>query len=360
MHEIGLFGPFSLKERRGNSIRIKLQAEGLSENGFDNFCAFSYEEDADVTKYKQTTIGRFVYPKILPLFQRIRKLPCKIVHVHHCLGAMLLRQKYIIDMPSFITLQTNEIYKHEGNPLKRFIVKNIVIPLFLKRIEEKAIKCAENVIVASQSIKEDIIRHIPYIDHSKIVVITNPVDLSKYKISRVKDLVVGVAASDFRDNMDRDCLNAVFEVAQKLPDVKFIIAGTMSKDQESRMKRLNNIELMGKISHDEYIEFLADISVFLNPYMSFWDYGGSKFKLLEAGAAGLAVISSTNGAIGFPDKDCLCIADNIQQITENINKLKDRDFRIAMGLKLRKIIAEKHDYLKEAGKLMDIYKGVLN
>jgi glycosyltransferase involved in cell wall biosynthesis len=360
MYEIGLFGPFSLKERRGNSIRIKLQAEGLLENGFNNFCVFSYEEAPDETKYKQTTIGRFVYPKILPLFQKIRKLPCKIVHVHHCLGAMLLRQKYIIDMPSFITLQTNEIYKHEGSPLERFIVKNIVIPLFLKRIEKKIIKCAENVIVASQSIKEDIIRHIPDIDHSKIVVITNPVNLSKYNISRVKDLVVGVAASDFRDNMDRACLDATFKVAQKLPDVKFIIAGMMSMDQKSMMKRLNNIEVRGKLSHDEYIEFLADISVFLNPYMSFWDYGGSKFKLLEAGAASLAVISSTNGAIGFPDKDCLCIADDIQQITESINKLRDSTYRNIMGSKLRKVIIEKHDYLKESIKLIEIYKGLLN
>ncbi|KPA13816.1 glycosyl transferase group 1 protein, partial [Candidatus Magnetomorum sp. HK-1] len=106
--------------------------------------------------------------------------------------------------------------------------------------------------------------------------------------------------------------------------------------------------------------FLENISVFLNPYMSFWDYGGSKFKLLEAAAAGIPVISTTNGAIGFPDKDALFIGDNIDEITTHINQLKNKELRISKGTFLRNIIIEKHDYINEAKKLIEIYNEVLD
>lgn len=359
MFDIGLFGPFSVKQRRGNSIRIKLQAEGLLKNNFSNFCMYSYEVDNNKKKYNQKEIGKYIYPKIFPLFQKINKLPCKIAHVHHCIGAMLLNQKYILDMPSYMTLQTNEIYKNEGMFLKRILLRKCVIPYFLKNIEKGAINNAVRVIVASESIKNDILKNMN-IDKSKIIIITNPVDISKYKISKKEELIVGVSASNFTDNMDRACLDITTMIAKKLPNVKFYLAGYMSNAQKKILMEIKNIKIFGQLNHLEYINFLENISVFLNPYMSFWDYGGSKFKLLEAAAAGIPVISTTNGAIGFPDKDALFIGDNIDEITTHINQLKNKELRISKGTFLRNIIIEKHDYINEAKKLIEIYNEVLD
>jgi len=359
MFDIGLFGPFSVKQRRGNSIRIRLQAEGLLKNGFNNFCLYSYETDNNEKRYYQKEIGKYIYPKIFPLFQKIKKIPCKIVHVHHCIGATLLKQKYILDMPSFMTLQTNEIYKHEGRFIKRIFLRKCVIPLLLKNIEKKAINNATRVIVASESIKNDIINNME-IDKSKIIIITNPVNISKYKISNKEELIVGVSASDFTDNMDRACLDVALMVAKKFPDIKFYIAGNMSNAQKKELMENQNIKILGQLNHLQYTNFLENISVFLNPYMSFWDYGGSKFKLLEAAAAGLPVISTTNGAIGFPEKSALCIGDNIDEIINHISLLKNKKIRVSNGNALRDIIIKKHDYINEAKKLLDIYKEVLD
>ena len=359
-YHIGLFGPFSLKERRGNSIRILLQADGLSKIGMRDFCLYSYGQNENARGFDQCEIGETVYPKIFPLFQKIKKLPCSIVHVHHCIGAMLLRQDFILDMPSFMTLQTREIYKHEGHLLKRLLVRYIINPLFLKPIERKAILHAKRVIVASDSIKTDICRHIPEVEPDKIVTITNPVELNSYQDTKTANFVVGVAAGDFTDNMDRGCLEVLEQIAGRLPEVEFLMTGHMSKEQLDRIKRVPNVRALGRIEHRRYRKFLNDISIFLNPYLSFWDYGGSKFKLLEAAAAGLPVISTTNGAIGFPDTDKLFIADSVTEFVNCIDQLADPILRRNSGQALKSVIHAKHDHLKEAHKLKELYAEVLS
>jgi glycosyltransferase involved in cell wall biosynthesis len=258
-----------------------------------------------------------------------------------------------------MTLQTKEIYKHEGRLLKRLLIRYLVNPFLLKPVEKKAILGAKRVIVASESIKTDICRNIPAANPDRIVTITNPVDLSAYQDSTVEELVVGVAAGDFTDNMDRGCLETLEQIVERLPEVEFIVTGHMSGEQYERMKKYPNLRALGSVDHHRYRRFLNEISVFLNPYLSFWDYGGSKFKLLEAAAAGLPVVSTTNGAIGFPDTDKLFIADSVTEFVRCIERLAEPSFRLSSGLALKSIVRDKHDHLKEACKLKELYAEIL-
>ncbi len=353
---VGLLGPFSVKERRGNSIRILLQAKGLQKNGFNDFCLYSFEKNPNLTHIKQKTIGKFLFPERFPYLQKIKKLPCDIVHTHHVRGAMILNQDYILDLPSYASLQLNEVYKHNPSVIKRLAVRKILLPFFFRRVERKIFQRAKKIIVASESIKRDILKTIPRIKQDKFALITNQVEPEKYQISKQPELVVGVTASNFADNMDRDCLEVVYLVAKQLPKIKFIVVGLMDKEQKSKVEKVSNIELKGKIDHQDYIKFLSEISVFLNPYLAFWDFGGSKFKLLEAGAAGLAIVSSKAGAIGFEHEEALCLADTPQEIVQQIKRLKDENLRAEKGQTLRKIIEKEHNYITEAKKLINIYK----
>jgi glycosyltransferase involved in cell wall biosynthesis len=357
---VGLFAPFSVRERRGNSIRVLLQADGLRKTGRTDFCLYSYEPTGGEPGYPEEQVGRYVWPKIFPVGQRMAPLPCRLVHVHHCIGAMLLNQPYVLDMPSCMTLQTQSVYRHEGRLLKRLLVRYLVSPLMLARAERRAVLNAKRVIVASDSIRRDVQTHIAALPDDRFVTLTNPVDVSAYHRVPVDGLVVGVSASDFRDNLDRGCLEVTREVAQRLSGVPFVIAGRLSEAQRAGIETLPNVRLLGSIGPDRYRQFLGEISVFLNPYLAFWDFGGSKFKLLEAAAAGLPVISSRAGAIGFPDTDALLLADDVDAIVAQIERLNTSSLRREAGGRVRAIVEAKHGHIQEADKLKALYDEVLS
>jgi len=353
---IGLLGPFSLKARRGNSIRILLQAEGLWKNSFSDFTLYSYEPSHG-TPYPQEKIGGKFFFKKFPLWQKLERLSVDIVHAHHYFGAMILKQPYIVDMPSFMSLQTESVYSHSGGLFKRRIMRHIFNPLFQKRIEKKVILGAKKVIAASQSIKSDLIKHIPELDPEKIAVIYNTVKTEDYPQSSREDFVIGVSASDFRDPMDSGCIDTVIEIALKTK-FRFKVAGAAGKGQIKRMSRVSGIEYLGPLPYRDYISFLNAISVFLVPYSGFRDFGGSKFKLLEAAACGLPVVSTSNGAIGFEPLEALLIGDTTAQIIEKLELLKDGARRKQYGAKLREIIRRDYNYVTEARKLIEIYESV--
>lgn len=358
MSNVALFGPFSLAERRGNSIRILLQAKGLAELGRTDYEVWGYEvpERGDLPMRR---VGERLLPKMLPVGQHLPPMEADLVHAHHFYGAMVLRQPYVIDLPSLISPQIEAMYRGRGPLWKRAILRPIANPLYIRGKELDCIRRARTVVVASAEIRDNL-RDRFGLTGLRYRVVHNPVEMRCYRRSSLDSGVVGLSASDFGDGMDAYCLEALAGLAERHPKTEFHAAGRTSAAQRARLAALPNVRLLGSLNHAAYVDFLASISVFIMPYLAFYDWGGSKFKLLEAGAAGLPVVCSPFGAIGFDSPDSLAMADSLDGFSRALDQLQSADLRRELGEKLHQAIVRDHDHVAQARLLAEAHREALS
>jgi hypothetical protein len=272
---------------------------------------------------------------------------------------MVLRQPYVIDLPSLISPQIEAMYRGRGPLWKRALLRPIANPLYIRGKELDCIRRAKTVVVASVEIRDNL-RDRFGLTGLRYRVVHNPVDMRCYRRSTLDSGIVGLSASDFSDGMDAYCLEALTVLAERHPQIEFQAAGRTSTAQRARLSALPNVRLLGSLNHTAYVDFLACLSIFLMPYLAFYDWGGSKFKLLEAGAAGLPVICSTFGAIGFDSPDCLAIADSLEDFDRELRRLQSAALRRELGDRLHQAIANDHDHISQAQLLADVHRETLS
>lgn len=96
-----------------------------------------------------------------------------------------------------------------------------------------------------------------------------------------------------------DAAKAIFELAGKVPDAEFLLAGTVSTQAEIRAaKRPPNAHLLGSISENVKNILLSAADLAINPVLS---GSGTNLKIVEYLAYGLPCISTPFGARGLPD-----------------------------------------------------------
>lgn len=89
--------------------------------------------------------------------------------------------------------------------------------------------------------------------------------------------------------------------------------------------------------------------------------GGTSFKILEAMASGVPVVTTTLGAEGIGGKNELIIADSTEDIINSLeNLLLDKDLYEKITRNARKIVEEKFDWERIVKKLNSVYKEILN
>ncbi len=350
--KIGILSLKDLRLRWGSTIRQCLQAEGLYKAGFKDFVMYSYGFNKNL--YKQELIpGRLLFKKC-PLFQKIKKLNVDLVHAHQYYSAMILRQKFILDLPSFKTLETGLLYTKHGSIPKRLFFLYFFNPIVQKRIEIKMIKQAEAVVCASESIKKNIINYVKDVDENKLYVVHNTIKVNEYPKSKCKELVVGVVGS-FNDPLNIEALKMTYRIAKKVT-IPIHIVGWMSEKHKSLFKNLKHVKIIGQVDKKGFMSYLNNISIMLLPYPKHCFFGGSKFKLLEAGACSIPVVSSPTGTVGFDHDEVILYGKDINDLIKQIYRLKDSNLRKEYGKKLNKIIKKEHDYIKENKKLIKIYR----
>lgn len=86
----------------------------------------------------------------------------------------------------------------------------------------------------------------------------------------------------------------VVEVARRMPDLRFVIAGAVCDAVKGTMP--DNLTLRGKVSQEEKKQLFQTADVFLNPMR---DGAGMNVKMVEAVGAGLPVVTTAMGRRGF-------------------------------------------------------------
>ena len=147
------------------------------------------------------------------------------------------------------------------------------------------------------------------------------------------------------ENAARWMINEILPLVYRvIPEVHFVIVG---KGSDQVMADINDprITITGKLP--TVLTYLCLVDVALVP-LKF--ESGTRFKIIEAGACKIPLVSTTLGAEGIPVKDGehLLIADEPEEFAEAIVRLlKDRGLANRLALNCHRLINECYsiDYL---------------
>jgi len=146
-------------------------------------------------------------------------------------------------------------------------------------------------------------------------------------------------------------------ISEKLPELKFYIAGRGMPDSFKQLQDKNMI-INGEV--DDAVKFIQSKQMMIVPLFS---GSGIRIKILEAMALGKAIISTSLGAQGIEIEDGkhLIIADTSEQFIEAISKLVlDSNLATELGNNARKLIEEKYNNTKVIERLLMFYEEQIN
>lgn len=186
-------------------------------------------------------------------------------------------------------------------------------------------------------------------DKEKIKIFSNVIDISNYKKQtepkNFKKPSLYIAGSFFSETCPMMkgtmwFLQNVFPIVKKqIPDIHLYIIGNGSDKMLSGVKD-NQITITGML--DSVLPYLTNVDISLIPL--FFE-SGTRFKILEAGATGIPIVSTTLGAEGIPvthGKEIM-IADDPDSFAKCIYKLiDDKSYANELAANCRKLVQERY------------------
>jgi len=144
-------------------------------------------------------------------------------------------------------------------------------------------------------------------------------------------------------------------IRKKLPNVSVIIAGSAIPDEVCRLSKLDrNIHTTGYV--DDICRIYSRSRLAIVPI---YFGSGMRYKILEAWAMQLAVVSTSIGARGFPINSAMRIVDKNEDFAAQVVDLLQNDnFRQKLGLEARKIVEENYNWAEMIKKYECVYSEV--
>jgi len=168
--------------------------------------------------------------------------------------------------------------------------------------------------------------------------------------------LVFTGTMDFRPNVDAVswfCQEIFGYVRREVPAAKFWIVGANPTEEVKRLSRLRGVIVTGLV--DDIRQFLSRATVYVVP-MRFG--GGVRFKVLEAMAAGLPIVSTSLGYQGIQARDGidLLVADGARTFAEAVIRLiNDGDLRQRLEANALKLATQKYDWQVILPRIDDFY-----
>lgn len=195
----------------------------------------------------------------------------------------------------------------------------------LRRFERWACRAADAVVCVSAADKGHLASLLPGAAPS-ITVIPNCIDVAKYQETPDKQIffdLLFTGKMDYRPNVD-----AVLWFADEIwpgikarrPETTWAIAGQKPHPRLERLRRLPGVTVTGWV--ESIRPYLAGAAVFLMPFRI---GSGTRLKLIEAMAAGKALVSTPVGAEGFPvvDGETLLLGETAGEVETAVLRLLD-------------------------------------
>jgi glycosyltransferase involved in cell wall biosynthesis len=229
----------------------------------------------------------------------------------------------------------------------------------LRQFEAKVVEQADWVTAVSQIDKEYLTdqqagNQVP------ITVIPNCIDVVQYNVESFPERphtfdIIFIGKMDYRPNVD-----AVLWFADKVwpqilagkPDTTWAIVGQKPHARLNKLQNVPGIKVTGWVEHVQ--PYLAGAKVFVMPFRV---GSGTRLKLIEALAAGKAVVSTSLGVEGYSIEDGreLLLADTPADMALKVlDLLQESQRRIQLGVMGRKF-AKQYDWRKVIPMFDEVY-----
>ncbi|MEO0595509.1 MAG: glycosyltransferase [Chloroflexota bacterium] len=174
-------------------------------------------------------------------------------------------------------------------------------------------------------------------------------------ISLPKNSIIFTGKMDYRPNVDA-MLWFTDEILPQLPDTHLTIVGQKPHPRIQHLPEQANITLTGWV--DSVLPYLHATDVYIAPLRM---GSGTRLKILEAMAAGCAIVCTETAAAGLSDrlKSALVITDTPDTFADAIQQLlHDKTKRRAMSKQAQKSVAEQYDWSVLSPRLLNAYKEI--
>lgn len=335
----------SLLHPVGGGLRALFQARGLWESGFHDFTVFSRQPDPrwpfDQAPLKPHGPAEFIFTQ---------PRGYALIHAHHnC--ALFLRGRIWADLSGWGPLEAGlDWHKH---PLNARAAALFLLSVWaVRRLAAKS----ERFICAAASVQQNALCSLSMPPPSDVI--RNALDPAEFTPAPCADPVVGVVGG-FTSRWGRPALELALRVAAECPEVPFRLIGRIEPRQHAMARQLANVQVLGEADEAGFREFFKTISIALLPYDDWCRGGGSRLKLLQAAAAGLAVVATPAGLEGFEAPPETLLGRSSTELADAIRQVAGTKGRQRRGLALRRHIEQNHHYLIEGQRLADLYRQAL-
>ncbi|WP_420627881.1 glycosyltransferase family 4 protein [Candidatus Leptofilum sp.] len=195
-----------------------------------------------------------------------------------------------------------------------------------------------------------------------ITVIPNSLDVQQFQLEAAEAIhsdIVFSGKMDYRPNVDAVLwfLDEVWpKIRQERPSTTFTIVGQKPHARLARLKNEPGITLTGWVERVE--SYLVGAKVFILPFRV---GSGTRLKLIEAMAAGKALVSTAVGAEGFPvqhDRELMLVDESGGFGTAVLHLLENPDERKRLGQTAQQF-AQQYDWRVVVPKFLEGYGRLL-
>ena len=288
-------------------------ASRLESHEFDRKLAelLTVSAEDDLDPYDIVQVEGIELARVIPLVRR-HSPPSKLVYDNHNAETELQRRAF-----------TTDIVNPRRWPAALY---SMIQVRRLARYEAWACQTADWVTAVSEKDKQILRKMAP---NSRISVIPNCIDVISYsqktsdRVQRYDVLFTG--KMDYRPNVD-----AVLWFAEKIwpsvlkehPDATWAVVGQKPHRRLDSIRNLPGVTITGWV--EDILPFLSTAKVFVMPFRV---GSGTRLKLIEAMAAGKAIVSTSIGAEGFDIQhgEQLLIADLPDAFAREVSHLLDNE-----------------------------------
>lgn len=238
-------------------------------------------------------------------------------------------RKYIGDRPFLYEAQDVE-----------YLIKKQILPdtehsrELLAQLYEAEKLCCENSLMIMTCSEEDrdALCELYHIEPEKVIVVPNGVDVEatpfidvpsrlrhKQQLGLEQEKIGLFMGSGHKPNYE--ACEYILELAEQLPDVTFLIIGTLCVyfQQNAEKYRIpSNVGMLGPVSEEEKRRLFSVVDFALNPMTS---GSGTNLKLFDYMAAGIPIITTEFGTRGVEQKEYFLTAD-IEEMADVIREFQ--------------------------------------
>lgn len=271
-----------------------------------------------------------------------------------------LAKRYLNGKPFIYEAQDVEYIIKQGILPDSSIKKELLEKIY--EVEKECCEKAQFIMTCSEEDREKI-HEVYNVPMEKMVVIPNGVNTKEIQFTSVQQRLrnkerlgltgekIGVFMGSWHGPNLEAC-EVLFQVAERCPDVKFMLMGSQCMYFKDR-KLPDNVALMGLVSEETKAQVFRTVDFALNPMYS---GSGTNLKMFDYMAGGLPIITTKFGTRGIENKDSFILANTVEEFVQAVDQfsLEEQEERAETARSYAENTFDWHVIVQKLKKLMQI------